>query len=181
MKTGKSKTIILLFALWISTPGANATYSGVAVAPRGNSPIIKTDPDNDLRDMNKGLEICHKVTVIDDCLKIPFSEFAEKYGKQLTAQELKRFRIGQIAQLKVHLNYLKVLGPALEAENKKAAIPVCSELFKQFDLKGPQDICVEYVADMLWDLRENEGRHLSLRLKQPKMRGQNSEVIIKKP
>jgi len=178
MRTGKSKTIILVFALGVSTPGAHATYSNPAVTPHGNNSVIKTDPDNDLRDMNQGLEICHKVTVIDDCLKIPFSEFTEKYGKQLTIQELKRFRIGQIAQLKVHLNYLKVLGAALEAENKKAAIPICAELFKQFDLKGPQALCVEYVADMIWDLRENEGRRTSRQLKQLKSVDQDvSETI----
>jgi hypothetical protein len=179
MKT--TSLIILIFALWVSAPGVNATYSKATVAPSDTSAIIKADPDNDMRDMNNGLEVCHKVTTIDDCLKIPFREFMEKYGKQLTIQELKRFRIGQIAQLKVHLNYLKMLGAVLEAENKKAAIPICSELFKQFDLKGPQDVCVEYVADMIWDLRENEGRRLSQQLKQLKTGGQNSGVMTKSP
>ena len=162
------RLIMLLFALWVSAPGVNTTYSKATVAPSDTSARIKADPGSDMRDMNKGLEVCHKVTTIDDCLKIPFREFTEKYGKQLTIQELKRFRIGQIAQLKVHLNYLKALGAVLEAENKKAAIPICSELFKQFDLKGPPDVCVEYMADMIWDLRENEGRRLIKQLKQLK-------------
>ncbi|MFA6294418.1 MAG: hypothetical protein WC637_21690 [Victivallales bacterium] len=158
--------IALIFAVGVSAPGVNATYSSVAVAPSDKSRITESDPGNDVRDMNKGLAVCHKVSTIDDCLKIPFSEFVEKYGRQLTIQELKRFRIGQVAQLKVHLNYLKTLGAVLEAENKKVAIPICAELFKQFDLKGTQDVCVEYVSDMIWDLRENEGSRLSKRLKQ---------------
>lgn len=171
--------IILIFALWVSTPGVNATYLNATIAPSDNSAIVKADPGNDVRDMNKGLEVCHKVTTIDDCLKIPFSEFTEKYGKLLTIQELKRFRIGQIAQLKVHLNYLKVLGAALEAENRKAAASVCSEIFRQFGLKGPQGMCVEYVADMIWDLRENEGRRLSRQLKQLKTVAQDIPAAVK--
>lgn len=164
-------------ALFVAPAAASYTAAAASI----EVPQTKESPEEDLKDMNRGLAVCHKVTDVDDCLKIPFKEFTEKYGRNVTPAELKLFRIGQIAEVKVHLTYLKTLRSVETAENDKAATTLCMEIFKQFELNNSLDVCQEYIADMLWDLRENKGQRIAEQLVKQKAESEKAiEAALEK-
>ena len=121
----------------------------------------KNDADANIK---AGLAICKRVGAPDDCVKEPWAEFAQKYKDKLLDDDMRTFRLAQFASLQKTMDDLEQVAGALDAEDKEISTAFCSDLFKRFGMSEPFDVCRQYLADMIWDIRTNQGKRISHQL-----------------